>query len=94
MATAAPKAPPPSRTNAPPPGWGSDELSKFLHEAHQNQYATFVRKREAMGKLIAIDAEFAKVSKGWLNPPSEIAAMLFLRCHAAYRAAAGLAMAG
>jgi hypothetical protein len=97
MTTTAPNPPPeapPVRTNVPPPGWGSDELSKFLNEAQQNQYATFFRKREAMAKLIAIDAEFAKVSKGWLNPPSEIAAMLFLRCYAAYRAAAGLAMAG
>jgi hypothetical protein len=77
-----------------PPGWGDDELSKFLDAAHRNQYATFHSKRAAMGLLVAIDAEFAKVSKNWLNPQSEIAAMLFLRCHAAFRTAAGLAMAG
>jgi hypothetical protein len=77
-----------------PPLWGNDELSKFLDDAHQNQYATFVKKRDAMTKLVDIDAQFAKVTKGWLNPESEIAAMLFIRCHGAYRTACGLAMSG
>jgi hypothetical protein len=77
-----------------PPGWAEDELTAFIEAAHQNQYATFVKKRDAMGKLISIDAQFAKVTKGWLNPASEIIAMLFVRCHGAFRTAAGLAMAG
>jgi hypothetical protein len=95
MSDPAAKLPPtPPQKNGQPPGWGDDELSKFLEAAHQNQHATFFRKRSAMAMLVAIDAEFAKVSKVWLNPPSEIAAMLFLRCHAAFRTAAGLAMAG
>jgi hypothetical protein len=47
-----------------------------------------------MTKLMAIDAQFAKVTKGWLNPKSEIAAMLFIRCHGAYRTACGPAMSG
>jgi hypothetical protein len=80
--------------NSKPPGWGDDELSKFLDTAHQNQYAVFWNKRDAMTKLIGIDAQFAKVTKGWLNPPSEIAAMLFIRCHGAYRTACQLAMSG
>src|SRR5256886_13727106 len=49
---------------------------------------------DAMTKLVDIDAQFAKVTKGWLNPESEIAAMLFIRCHGAYRTACGLAMSG
>jgi hypothetical protein len=90
-----PNAPPAvARTNSAPPGWGRDELSKFLQETHQQQYATFHNKREATGRLIAIDELFVRVSKGWLNPKSEVAAMLFLRCHAAVRAAAGEAMSG
>ena len=92
--TASPTLPKPAPKGAPPPGWGDDELTKFLQAARDNQNATFFLKREATGKLIAIDAEFGKVSKGWLNPPSEILAMLFLRCHAAFRTAAGLAMSG
>jgi hypothetical protein len=77
-----------------PPGWGNDELTKFLEATHQNQYASFVQKREAMSLLVDIDAQFAKVTKGWINPASEIIAMLFIRCHGAYRTACGLAMAG
>jgi len=30
--------------NAKPPGWGNDELSKFIENAHQNHYATFVEE--------------------------------------------------
>jgi hypothetical protein len=90
-----PSAPPEvARTNQRPPGWGKDELSKFLQQTHQQQYATFHNKKEAVAPLIAIDDLFVRVSKGWLNPPSEIVAMLFLRCHFAFRAAAGEAMAG
>lgn len=90
-----PFAPPDvARTNSAPPGWGKDELSKFLQETHQQQYATFHNKRAAVARLVAIDDLFVRVSKAWVNPPSEIAAMLFLRCHAAFRAAAGEAMAG
>lgn len=92
--TATPEKSKPAEPGVQPPGWGADELTKFLEAAHQNQYATFHRKRPAMSKLVAIDAEFAKVSKGWLNPPSGIVAMLFLRSHAAFRTAAGLAMGG
>src|SRR5262249_1498771 len=91
---APPASPKPAPKGATPPGWGDDELTKFLQAARDNQNATFFGKRETTGKLIAIDAEFVKVSKGWLNPPSEILAMLFLRCHAAFRTAAGLAMSG
>jgi hypothetical protein len=82
-----------ARTKPTPPGWAQDELSKFLQETHQQQYATFRNKREATGRLIAIDKLFARISKGWLNPKSEIAALPFLRCHAAMRAAGGEAMA-
>jgi ATP:corrinoid adenosyltransferase len=89
--TATPAVP---RTNAAPPGWGQDELSKFLQETHQQQYATFHNKPDATAKLIAIDELFVRISKDWLNPKSEILAMLLLRCHAAMRAATGEAMAG
>ena len=78
----------------PPPGWADDELTKYLETADRNQQATFVRKRAATAKLIDIDAQFVTVSKDWLNPESEIAAFLLLRCHSAFRAAAGRAMAG
>jgi hypothetical protein len=53
-----------------------------------------VQKAPAYKRLSDIDALFVRVSKDWLNPPDEIAAMLFLRCHSALRTAAGLAAAG
>jgi hypothetical protein len=90
-----PSAPPTvARTNTTPPGWAEDELTKFLQQTHQQQYASFHNKKEAVGRLVAIDELFVRVSTHWLNPPSEVEAMLFLRCHAAFRAAAAEAMAG
>ncbi len=80
--------------NPPPPGWGADELTAFLQLTHEQQYASFHNKKDAVRRLVAIDELFGRVSRHWLNPPSEIEAMLFLRCHAAFRAAAGESMAG
>jgi hypothetical protein len=57
-------------------------------EARQNDAG------KEVDKLVAIDSLFVRVSTGWLNPESEIVALLFLRCHAALRTAAGEAMAG
>jgi hypothetical protein len=85
------RMPPPG---AVPPGWGTDELSKFWDAARQNQFGTFAQKQPVYKRLSDIDALFVRVSKNWLNPPDEIAAMLFLRCHSAFRTAAGLAAAG
>jgi hypothetical protein len=83
-----------SETTEAPPGWGSDELTKFFDNARDNQWATFFNKRQTARKLVAIDAQLVVVSKDWLNPDSEILAHLLLRSHAAFRTAAGLAMAG
>jgi hypothetical protein len=80
--------------NAVPPGWGSDELSKFWDAARQNQFGTFAKKQPLYKRLSDIDAMFVRVSNNWLNPPDEIAAMLLLRCHSAFRTAGGLAAAG
>jgi hypothetical protein len=85
------RTPPPG---AVPPGWGTDELAKFWNAARQNQFGTFVQKKPAYKRLSDIDALFVRVSKDWLNPPDEIAAMLFVRCHSAFRTAASLAAAG
>jgi hypothetical protein len=78
----------------PPPTWGDDELTRYLDNARHNQWATFHNKRSQIQKLIAIDAEFSKVTNGWTNPDREIPAQLFMRCMASFRAACGHAMAG
>jgi hypothetical protein len=98
MTNAAPKMPPAVETlrsppNAPPPGWGADDLTKFWDAARCNQFGTFVNK-PIYRKLTAVDGLFATISKDWLNPDGEIGAMLLLRCHSAFRTAAGLAAAG
>jgi hypothetical protein len=77
-----------------PPSWGTDELSKFWDAARSNQFGTFVNKRPIYNRLVAIDCAFVEVSKRWTNPQSELAAMLLLRCHSAFRTAAGHAAAG
>jgi hypothetical protein len=89
--TTALRAPPPG---AVPPDWAIDDLTKFWDAARQNQFGTFAQKQPVYKRISDIDALFARVSQDWLNPPDEIAAMLFLRCHSAFRAAAGLASAG
>jgi len=90
--TSADKLPTSASANKnPPPGWGRDELTKFFDNARINQWATFWNKRS---KLIAIDAQLVWASKDWLNPASEIAVFLLLRCHAAFRTSGGLAIAG
>lgn len=77
----------------PPSGWENDELTKSFDRARHNQYGTYANKPMTR-KLSAIDAQFAAASKVWLNPQSEIQAMFLLRCHFAFRTAAGLGMAG
>ncbi|MDP1590748.1 MAG: hypothetical protein Q8M07_23540, partial [Prosthecobacter sp.] len=94
MPSALPEPPPPPSAEQPPPGWGVDELTKYIDIARHNQWATFANKPIVRQKLIAIDAQLVAVSKDWLNPQSEIAASLLLRCHSAFRAAAGHALAG
>jgi hypothetical protein len=77
-----------------PSGWGQDDLSAFLEAARANQFATFARKPERYRRLAAIDELFVRVAKQWTNPKDAIAALLFLRCHSAFRAACGLAISG
>lgn len=92
MSESKPSAAVPS--NTAPLGWGTDELSKFWDAARSNQFGTFVQKRPMYDHLVGIDRQFVEVSKRWTNPASELAAMLLLRCHSAFRAAAGHAAAG
>jgi hypothetical protein len=75
-----------------PAGWGKDTLSEFLGQARDNQFATFAQKSDWYRRLSTIDNLFVVATKQW-NPRDTLAAALFLRCHAAFRAACGLAMA-
>lgn len=77
-----------------PPGWCSDSLSDFMEAAHQNRFATFVNKNGAYTRLSRLDACFLRIATDWTNPKSFITPHLFLRSHAAYRAACEHALGG
>jgi hypothetical protein len=83
-----------SKLPPPPPDWGEDALTRSFDDARSNQWATFVRKKPIVAKLIEFDTLFASVSKDWLNPQQISTALLFIRTHAAFRTSAGLAMSG
>lgn len=83
----------PLKMPSTPPGWGQDGLSLFWEAGRNNQFGTFVKKRPIFDKLVGIDNAFTMVSKKWVNP-DPIAALLFVRCHAAFKTASGLAAAG
>jgi len=77
-----------------PAKWGKDHLTEYLAAAHQNRLATFANKREAVARLIAIDACYATAVAGWRNPKPEISALLFIRTLGSFRASCEAAMAG
>jgi hypothetical protein len=77
-----------------PPNWTADSLSDFIEAAHQNRFATFVHKKEWFARLSSLDSCFLRIATDWLNPKNLITPTLFLRCHAAYRAACEHALAG
>ena len=82
-----------SRT-PPQPGWGQDELSKFLDFTRHNQFATFHNKKVRYGELSTIDTSFYRVATNIINPENTISPVLFYRCHSAFRAACATAMSG
>jgi len=78
----------------PPPDWGSDGLSEFIELAYKQRWATFYNKKQWFQRLTEIDSCFVQFAKGWTNPGNSLTPLLFLRCHAAYRATCEHAMAG
>jgi hypothetical protein len=84
---------PPALPN-PPSGWGQDQATRFIDQARGNQFATFDNKRDWYAHFVAVDGCFVKVTNNWINPKDPITALLFLRCHAAFRTACMMAMAG
>ena len=77
-----------------PPNWGDDRLSAFLEHAYKNRWATFVQKPKEFQLLGNIDQCFEDALKDWTNPTHPVAAHLYLRSHAAFRAACEHAAAG
>lgn len=61
-----------SKQTPPPPGWGNDNLSKFMQAAYENSYTTFFKFPDLYARLRRIDDIFEKagtlLEKGYLKP--------------------------
>jgi hypothetical protein len=77
-----------------PPGWGNDELAKFLDMTRSNVFASFVQTPQHYAKLLDVDSAFLCICKNLTDPPDFWAPLFLLKAHSSYRAAVGLAMAG
>lgn len=81
----------------PPPGWGSDELSKFINIASANTYATFHNLKAEYSKLSEIDAVFHEGIcnlSNLPNAPESLAAFFFAQAHLSFLGATRLALSG
>lgn len=77
-----------------PPGWGHDELTRFLSDAITNILATFVHKPEKFALLSRIDKVFRRAGAGLDNDPNFIPAVFLHRAHNAFLGAVRMAASG
>ena len=77
-----------------PSNWAQDELTNFIDLANNNVVATFVRDKNEYPLVSSIDKIFLDIVRALLNPQAIVESVILMRSHAAYRAAALLAMAG
>lgn len=77
-----------------PTGWGLDPLTGYLDQVVKNQQATLVKKRDYFDKLARIDKCFERVLDGSIHQDQTYTHLFMYRCHGAFRAASGHAMAG
>jgi hypothetical protein len=78
----------------PPPGWETDEISKFLDVARSNSYATFHNLRSEYQKLVDIDIAFRKAVDSLINTKDWFAAFFLLRAHSSFLGAVRLSISG
>ena len=78
-----------------PNSWGDTELTLFIDHTRENQLLTFVHCRNVVQAIEAIDQLLHEIAKNVSNIVGQFSAPLFvLRCHSAFRAAAGMALSG
>ena len=77
-----------------PNNWNTDSLSKFIHLAMHNVFATFDGKRREYQILREINDFFQNIIDHLINAPDFLGAMFLLRAHSAYCAGCRLAMSG
>ncbi len=78
----------------PPPGWGKDELTKFMDVARGNTYATFHNLPSEYRKLADIDAAYRKAIDSLLNTKDWFAAFFLLKAHSSFMASTRVALTG
>ena len=78
----------------PPPGWGRDELTKFIDLAASNTYATFHNLKADYSKLSGIDATFYKLIHNLYNTKDWFASFFLMRAHSSFLSAVRLTLSG
>ncbi len=84
----------PLKPLAPPPNWGTDEVSNFFEVAQRNAYGSFVQLRAPFAKLIAIDTFYRKLIDNLDHANEWFATFFVLRAHSSFLAASRLAVSG
>ena len=79
---------------APPPNWGTDEVSNFFEVAQRNAFGSFVQLRAPFAKLIAIDAFYRRLIDNLNHTREWFAAFFVLGAHSSFLAASRLAVSG
>jgi hypothetical protein len=82
------------RTIEVPAAWGDDPLSAFLDDASGNMLASFALLPDRCAKVRDVDGALTLLCKNLSDAGDWLTPMFVLKAHSAYRAAAGLAMAG
>lgn len=74
--------------------WARDDLSSYWDMAASNMVTNFVHGTSELKLVQRVDHAFWNIATNLINSKGLVVALLLLRCHAAYRAASMLAVAG
>ncbi|HUN56985.1 MAG TPA: hypothetical protein VMU41_02635 [Candidatus Binataceae bacterium] len=74
--------------------WGGDNLTQFLNRVYANQKGNRANFAGPYSIIQTIDDCFVRAGKNLVNPKPFMAAILLLRAQYAFKAAAGMALAG
>lgn len=77
---------------SPPPGWGNDEITKFIDHARGHEYATFANCKQEFEKLRRIDGLFRQLIGNLFNTKEWFATFFLLRAHSSFLGGVRLAM--
>lgn len=78
----------------PPANWGNDEISKFIDDARNNEYATFTNYQDEIRRLIDLDALCRKAIDGLNHSNDWFAGLFLLRAHSNFLAACRMTWSG